>query len=287
MAQRQPKADKEKQKKDYLAILELFKKLLQSIAEDADQWEVLEELMALRAEIAIQYALDGFGISFDQAMELIEEYDEELSEEEKEEKKIILAAIDNLVDFSVAAEYQMSTELFDFEYDDWGEFEQSDIFSELESICRKYNRRYANIENLDIEYAMMVAVGLLKVRPETTLMYMTQGDERVRPWHLQYEGFTAPKSQFPAWLIPPIENACRCYLVEDTASASISMVSNKRTKKPKMPDWFNPVFKESIALGGRIFSDDHPYFTIDKEHKSKLKKIASRIKTKYLANVGG
>ena len=49
-----------------------------------------------------------------------------------------------------------------------------------------------------------------------------------------------------------------------------------------MPDWFNRTFKESVALGGRIFSDEHPYFQVDERHVGRLNAIAKRIKAKYL-----
>lgn len=105
------------------------------------------------------------------------------------------------------------------------------------------------------------------------------GDERVRPWHLQYEGYTAPKSQFPAWLIPPIEHQCRCFLVEDNRSSTMGAI--QASVEPQMPEWFNRTFKESVAFGGRIFSDEHPYFQVDERHVGRLNAIARRIKEKY------
>lgn len=278
MAKKSPEPDSEEQEKEYLALLAIFIRLLESISEDMNQWEVLEELMNLRAEFAIKHAVKGFGMDYDQALELVRNYDGDLSDREKEERNILVAAIDNLVDFAVAEEYQMSVELPDIE-----DLEEENL-EMLEAICHKYNFRYANVENLDIEYAMIVAAGLVAVSYQTVLTYMTQGDERVRPWHLQYEGYSAPKSQFPAWLIPPIEHGCRCYLIEESAFAKLTRVEASSSKSPKMPEWFNPVFKESVALGGRIFSDDHRYFECDEQHTDKLREISSRIKSKYLTD---
>lgn len=233
--------------------------------------------MALRAEFAIQHAIKGFGMDYEKALELVRNYEDDLTDEEKEEKYILVAAIDNLVDFAVAEEYQMTMELPDVEDEGWEE----DL---LEKICHKYNFRYSNVENLDIEYAMLVAAGLVGVQSRTVLTYMTQGDERVRPWHLQYEGFSAPKSEFPAWLIPPIENQCRCYLLIDDIVGKLPDVLAKKSGTIETPEWFNPVFKESVALGGRIFSDAHRYFSIREEHKDKLSSISSRIKNRYLTD---
>ena len=250
----------------------IFKRLLDNMTDDFDSWEVMEELMALRADFAIHYALRGFDLDYEKALELLRTSEDGLSEADKARRDVIVAAVDNLVDFAVAEEYQMFEELDELEEEDE---------EEMEEIFAKYNNRYAKIENQDTEYAMMIAAQLVLLSNNVTLMYMTQGDERVRPWHLQYEGFTAPKLQFPAWLIPPIEHACRCYLVEDSVVGKIADVQNAASSTPEMPEWFNRTFKESVAFGGRIFSDEHPYFQIDPLHEPTLQAIASRIKSKY------
>ena len=184
---------------------------------DAD--EVFEELVSIRADFALRHAFDGFGMEYDQALELIRNK-ENLTPEQNTEREILLAAVDNLIDFATVEEYHAVSEAIDFldneelesENDGTDEEEREEA---ILAICAKYNRRYANTENHDIEYAMIVAAQLSALSDDSYLMYMTMGDERVRPWHLQYEGFTAPKSSFPAWLVPPIEHQCRCYLIED------------------------------------------------------------------------
>jgi len=230
--------------------------------------------MDLRAEFLIQHALSGFDIEYGEALELLRNADG-LTNEQSAKRDIIVAAVDNLIDFAVAEEYQMARELPSLDDEEYDEEDYEEIFE-------KYNKRYAEVENSDAEYAMIIAAGLVGVADGTMLTYMTQGDERVRPWHLQYEGFSAPKSQFPAWLIPPIEHQCRCYLVEDTIVGAIKSIKNAKIKMPTMPDWFNRTFKESVALGGRIFSDEHPYFAVDSRDENNLRDIAQRIKDKYM-----
>lgn len=267
-----PKQDKDRHREEFMALLVVFEKLLENIADDWESFEVIEELMSLRADFAIRYAMDGFGLGYEAALELLRTADKGLTEQDKARRNIVVAAVDNIVDFAVAEEYQMMLEIQEAE-------ELDDEY--CEAVFVKYNNRYAFVENQDIEYAMIIAAQLIAKSGNTTLMYMTQGDERVRPWHLQFEGFTAPKSQFPAWLIPPIEHACRCYLVEDTAVGAMVDVQNSIVRVPDIPDWFNPTFKESVALGGRIFSDEHPYFQIRSEHADTLLSISRRIKQKY------
>lgn len=266
-------------------MLALFSDLVQSMTDHEDEWESLEALMEARADIAIRRALDGFGISFEEAMQLIRSADK-LDNEQATQRKIILAAVDNLVDFAVAEEYQMADDMAEIEYEiqDDESLEEDDWEELFMPVFSKFHRQYMRTENQDIEYAMIIAAYLSALKEETVLMYMTMGDERVRPWHLQYEGYTAPKSSFPAWLIPPIEHQCRCFLVEDTSSIIGQM---KAQAAPEMSEWFNPTFKESVALGGRIFSDEHPYFKVDERHVGRLNAIAKRIKDKYLQDGKG
>lgn len=282
LASRLPSDDEDQRKKEVSVLLSLFHDFVLSMRNEDGEWESLEELMAARADIAIQRAFDGFGISYDDAVNLLRNADD-LTNEQVAQRNIILAAVDNLVDFSVAEEYQMADDMAELE-DELSdeveeEMEDEEWFDYFLPVFKKYHERYMQVENQDIEYAMIIAAYFSTLHEDTILMYMTQGDERVRPWHLQYEGFTAPKSRFPAWLIPPIEHQCRCYLVEDSASV-LAQVSN--AVSPEIPEWFNRTFKESVALGGRIFSDDHPYFKVDERHVGRLNAIAKRIKSKYL-----
>lgn len=262
-----------------MALLAIFKRFVANHGDEDAKLAILEELMALRADYAVRYACDGFGITFEEAIELLASTDK-LSEEDAVRRNILFAAFDNLVDFSVAEEYQMVMDLP--EDDDAEEELDEEELEEYVAVFKQYNHRYAKVENSDIEYAMMVAASLVTVKNTTILTYMTQGDERVRPWHRQYEGVSAPKSSFPAWLIPPIEHMCRCFLIEDDVMGSLPVQAAKISPAGlQMPDWFNPTFKESVVLGGRIFSDEHPYFQIDPEHNPKLQLISNRIKSKY------
>lgn len=270
-----PESDEERDEEELLALQAIFQRLLEAIKADDGQWKVLEELMDLRAQQLIRRALQGFGMSLEEALELLQSSEEGLGRVDKEKRIAIHAAIDNLVDFAVAEEYQM---VDDLNFDEENSTEEDD--EEALKVFKTYNQRYAKVENEDVEYAMIVAAGLVAVRSTTILTYMTQGDERVRPWHRTYEGYSAPKSSFPHWLIPPIEHQCRCFLIEDDVYNQLN-VQAARTGKLEMPEWFNPTFKESVAFGGRIFSDEHPYFQVDEAHVDKLSEISARIKTRY------
>ena len=67
----------------------------------------------------------------------------------------------------------------------------------LRGIFHLYNNIYATTENRDIDYASSIAAWWVNLPEETTLMCMTQGDERVRDSHRALEGLSFPKSCFP------------------------------------------------------------------------------------------
>lgn len=258
--------------------------------EGISQREAFTELCEIRSEHLIRHAFDGFGLGYDESLKLIQSEEEELSDKEKKQRVALMAALTNLIDFACAEECQMVNALDGDDIDDF-DFDEEDIEyteedeeddEEAEMIFSRYNARYARVENADVEYAMIVASKLLSYPDEELLMYMTMGDERVRPWHLDLEGFTAPASSFPAWMVPPIEHQCRCYLVDGNSyNGAIPDVSAAMVM-PEPPHWFNKTFKECVAYGGRIFSDEHPYFTINSSQKKVLREIAELIKTKYL-----
>ena len=77
---------------------------------DAD--EVFEELVSIRADFALSHAFDGFGIEYDQAIELIRNK-ENLTPQQESECEILLAAVDNLVDFATVEEYHAVSEAID------------------------------------------------------------------------------------------------------------------------------------------------------------------------------
>ena len=230
-------------------------------------FEILEEMILLRASFLLDRIFSGMNLTFEQALDLLRNHNNFTTLQDKEMREVLVAAIDNLVDFAAAQEYTLVRDL-PHEVD----IEHPEIY---EHICKKYNETYAGIENEDVLHAAAIAAWWIHIPEDTLITYMTQGDERVRAWHLSLEGFSASKREFPDALIPPIEHGCRCYLVNN---GSTSLIQGTLKRNSGSERKVNPVFSESLSKKGRIFSPAHPYFQIPLPEK--LQKAVKRIKDK-------
>ena len=280
--------DKDDSQAEYEELLPLFINLVKSLRDPDNKKQALLDLARLRAQLAISHAFEGFDIEQDEAIKLINQT-EDLSELDEEKKKRLIAAINNLIEFSVCEEYQLMTNIYktlpDFDFDS-DEFDTDDeeVMEPLEELNKKYNLIYAGVENMDIEYAMMIALAWVSSGKEATLTYMTQNDDRVRPWHFALQGFSAKKDDFPSWMIPPIEWGCRCFLVDSNGDSVINQLDlHVFAKAPKKPKQIDDVFSESVAKCGRIFGKSHSYFKVGDKDKDALKEMVELIKQDYYA----
>lgn len=252
-----------KTQQQYLLIVDAFRRMLYNAENSAERLDVFDDVITLRASFLIDYVLEGLRVDFDRAMELLRAKNLHLTEQDDSERDTLIAAFDNLVDFAVAQEVAMMQELPD-------ELDLADMES-YEAICSKYNETYAETENAQVLHAGTIAAFWLGLSTESLITYNTQNDERVRELHQSFDGLTYPKSQFPPEVILPIEWACRCYLTADGYGSVMDSILKPQIK-------VNPIFAESLATGGRIFTDAHPYF----RHKlpPEVEAIKQRIKTK-------
>lgn len=140
----------------------------------------MEDIITLRASFLIDKALTGLRIDLDRALEILRNHNDFTTERERLQRDILIAAIDNLVDFAAAEEYAMFKDIP-------GTVDERDMETYGE-ICRRYNFIYAERENSQVLFAASMAAWWLTVDTDTVLTYMTQGDERVRAWHLSLEG---------------------------------------------------------------------------------------------------
>ena len=208
----------------------------------------------------------GLALDFDEALSILRNHNNFTTERERQQHEILVAAIDNLIDFAASEEMTMISEL--------PEEVDEECLLDYETICEQYNLTYAEAENEQVLFAAKMAAWWMAVNAESVITYMTQGDERVRPWHLSLEGVSYRKSEFPAELIPPIEWGCRCYLIANGFAAVRASLSIDKCRS-----MVDPVFRESLATGGRIFTDAHRYF--DTQLPEFVKKIVKRLKSKF------
>lgn len=268
-------AEKQQSHAEYIVMLNAFRRLLHIAENEKDLWDGIEFLAELRADALIDRVHRGLNLSADEVKTRLLRTDAFLTPREKEERDILIAAYDNLVDFAVAQQYAMVADLPDT---DDGFLEDADI-EEYEQTFYKFNSLYASQENQDVLHAAGIAYWWIGVESNRVITYMTQRDERVRDTHAILDGVSYPKHSFPHDLIPPIEFGCRCYLI---AEGDYVMALDKKgiTRKPDV----NPVFAESLATKGRIFSDHHSYFKIPHKHKQRVAGISRNIKAKYYDN---
>lgn len=270
----------------------MFVNLLNNINNETTREEALEELADLRAEIAISHAIRPFNMDIDDVVRLLKNTDDSnLSDYEKEEKDRVLKAVENLIEFATCAEYQLMREAeeydpdFDFSVEQINpdEEDNDDMMAPYWSMCRRYNSKQMLVEDYDAEYAMAMCYKWLHYSETQVLTYMTQEDDRVRPWHYALQGFSAPKNDFPSWMIPPIEWGCRCFLMAESGDivAKHHLHNVKASTVPTKPEQLDDIFSESICTGGRIFGESHPYFQVDEADKKMLIRISDNIKSKY------
>ena len=119
-------------------------------------------------------------------MEILKNHNSFTTERERQQRDILIAAIDNLVVFAAAEEYSMLGEL--------PETADEQDMEAHEKICRRYNLVHAEEENNQVFFAASMAAWWMAVDMDTVLTYMTQGDERVRAWHLSLEGISFRRS---------------------------------------------------------------------------------------------
>lgn len=254
-------------RKEYETIREAFRRLIFNWENDAERKDIIEDIITLRCSFLIDRALRGLRLDLGQALDILRNHNDFTTERERRQRDVLVAAIDNLVDFAAAEEFALLEELPDEP--------QTDKIAEYEALCERYNSVYACKENEQVVFAASVAAWWLTIDAGSIVTFMTQGDERVRAWHLSLEGVSYRKSEFPAELIPPIEWGCRCFLVAD----GFASVSGAFPVSQELRQHVDPVFAESLATGGRIFSPAHAYFS--KPLPEYALQIVKRIKEKF------
>lgn len=271
---------------NYQSLLALYIALINNWNTEYRE-EALFELASLRTDIAFKAVVKGLKVDMDYALQLLKtSEDNTVSQYDKDLRERLIAAIFNLIDFSVCEEYQLYDEV-------WEEFgDEIDIdfnspeFEEIKEYCRKYNDTYSAVENWDIEWAGVMAALWISWSASDWIVYWTQNDNKVRPWHMELQGYAAPRDEFPSWMIPPIEYNCRCFLERLDMRSAMGKSNNIKNIKGALKDIQKPaeisdIYSESLATCGRIFGKSHPYFAVKEKDKDMLKGFVERLRERY------
>ena len=167
------------EQQEYEAVRDAFRRLVKWWENSAERKDLIEEIITLRASFLIDRALRGLRIDFDRALDILRNRNAFISARERQQHEILVAAVENLIDFAVAEEMTMLGAL--------PEHVSETNLAECEEVCRRYNLVYAQKENEQVGLAAAMAAWWMAVSENTLVTFMTQGDERVRPWHLSFE----------------------------------------------------------------------------------------------------
>ncbi|MCE8740136.1 hypothetical protein K0F50_22525, partial [Bacteroides fragilis] len=99
----------------------------------------------------------------DRALEILRNHNDFTTERERLQRDILIAAIDNLVDFAAAEEYAM--------FKDMPETVDERDMEAYGEICQRYNFIYAERENSQVLFAASMAAWWLTVDTDTVLTY--------------------------------------------------------------------------------------------------------------------
>lgn len=270
---------KERTSEEYLALLAILDRFLVDFYNYPTKYISHTELMRERALNALKYAFEGYGITFDKAMDIIRnEETDDLTVKQLEERDMLVGLVDNIVYFSVAEEYQALSEM----REDRETVDNPDDFMALAiPTFAKFNKTYSTVENGDILFAMGIAATWMGYESNEIIEYKTQGDERVRDSHNALDGIRYRKKDFPASLVPPIAFGCRCYLV-NTNSTDGRILTNKSNVDELIDAAADPAFKYNVGVNGMMFSEAHPYFQIDSDHFDELNFVVDDIKKGFI-----
>ena len=279
VAKSDQKSKNKKTDENYKKLLATLIAFLDDFYEHPTLYFTHTDLSQQRALDTLQFAFIGYGYTFDEAIDVINEADtSNWSAEQLERKRVLEGLVDNLIYFAVAEEHQVLMEM----QKDKSESESYGEFKELAmKTFEKYNKTYARVEDAAILFALGAAKKWNSYKNEDIIQYTTQRDERVRESHAILDGIRYRKSQFPEALVPPIDWGCRCYLI-NTGSTDGRTLTNKPNMEQIIKDNSNSAFKYNVGVSGQMFSEEHPYFNVKTEFLDTLRLTATKIKRRIL-----
>lgn len=182
---------------------------------------------------------------------------------------------ENLYFFSAAKTYQQLEEMNSFLVDEKGKIRSYSQFKrKVDAVHKNYNRNYLQTEFRTSKRSAQSARQWSEFEANKdlfpNLMYITVGDDKVRPDHVKLNGIIKPINH-PFWdtHYPPNGWNDRCS-VKPTAS---NVTSEKIDVEPDKGFSFN------VGKTKQLFNEkDHPYFTMPKTAKKNVNKSVEEFK---------
>ena len=128
MAERGQKSETQK---EYEVIRDAFRRLINHWENSAEREDIIEDIITNRCSFLIDWALRGLRIEFEEALNILRNHNNFSTERERQQHEMLVAAIDNLIDFAVAEEVAMLDEL--------PEDIDVECMSDYETVCEQYN----------------------------------------------------------------------------------------------------------------------------------------------------
>lgn len=236
------------------SIIEQYSDRLEEIYDNPNSLNVSFEVARDRAIDLMTTAADGYGVDFDEFIDIIRSD----NFESNSNSQTLLTLAVNLINFSVAQQYHFTNDLISAANES-NSFDQFN--AEFRSLADTYYARYSSAEDYSVLLALGVAREVFNYDNNVILQYNTQEDERVRPSHNALNGLRFRKASFPPALIPPIDFNCRCFITS-TGSTDGRTLNNRRDTDSLIESTVNPIFSGSPAINGIMFSESHPYFSV-------------------------
>ncbi len=168
--------------------------------------------------------------------------------------------------FSAAKNFRQTVDMNLLLTDDNGIIKQFSVFKkDVSGLMENFNKNY-----LRTEYNMAVASTQSSVAWEgiqqtkdlfPSLRYITAGDERVREDHVELNNIIRPvDDDFWSTYFPPNDWGCRCDAVQVNTRTKTNL--RDRTLHPPLP-----MFNNNPGKSRKIFTQNHPYFSVPEELK--------------------
>jgi SPP1 gp7 family putative phage head morphogenesis protein len=171
----------------------------------------------------------------------------------------------NIMVFSAFKNHANMTDIFNLLLDNsgvkrlWADFKKEAL-----QISKNYNEAW-----LQTEYQTAVGTARMASRwqhikedfgEDVMLRFETVGDDKVRDAHKILDGVTKPLTDsFWKTFYPPVGWNCRCDAVAVPGEAEIDMKRAPSEKEVPLE------FRNNAGETGEVFSDEHPYFDVDKK----------------------